>query len=318
VCCREKEEQTLQLFRHGRPPTTARNETVLTRLGALFRAIFKLNAGRTCPFRLSRTLFFPTQRFFEISKAVADVGDVEHCLHHRLLQYSMSISLPTLLYPLAAYLLPASASNSLSLILVQGSVLDFGPRFGPPAAIVNAANVGCRGGGGVDGAISNAGGRSLDRDRSRLPVVAVTDSGEPVRCPEGQAVVTGPGNYGSLHVPYVIHAVGPNYYDYDDLDDLTPVHNLLKSAYKAALDRAVEHKIQSVAFSLLSAGVFRGSQPLETVLAIGVTAIQEWSVSYANRTGVEGGALLSQIVLCAYTPNECKTLKAVCDHTLES
>jgi O-acetyl-ADP-ribose deacetylase (regulator of RNase III) len=216
-----------------------------------------------------------------------------------------------------SYRLPASALHRLSLILVKGSVLDFDNSLAP-AAIVNAANVGCLGGGGVDGAISKAGGRSLDRDRSELPVVADADSGEPVRCPEGQAVVTGPGNYGSLHVPYVIHAVGPNYNDYDDLDDLTPVHNLLKSAYTAALDRAVEHKIQSVAFSLLSAGLYRGSQPLEDVLALGVTAIQEWSVSYANITGVEGDALLSQIVLYAFTSNEYETLKAVCDRILES
>jgi O-acetyl-ADP-ribose deacetylase (regulator of RNase III) len=93
----------------------------------------------------------------------------------------------------------------------------------------------------------------------------------------------------------VINAVGPK----------TPVDNLLKSAYKSALDCAVKNKIQSVAFSLLSAGKFRGSQPLETVLAQGVTAIQEWSASYAKAPGGKSDARLSQIIICAYTENEC-------------
>jgi O-acetyl-ADP-ribose deacetylase (regulator of RNase III) len=222
------------------------------------------------------------------------------------------------LIPLATYRLPAAPTHRLSLILAQGSILDFDNRMSP-AAIVNDANVGCRGGGGVDRAISNAGGPNLDRDRARLPVVTVTDAGDPVRCPVGQAVVTGPGKYGSLQVPYVIHAVGPKYYDYDDDDDdLTPVHNLLKSAYKSALDCAAENKIQSMAFSLLSAGFYRGSQPLEAVLAHGITAIQDWSASYAKQTGGNGDTLLSKIVICAYTENECESLQAACDSIMSS
>lgn len=226
----------------------------------------------------------------------------------------MTASLPALLSPLATYRLPAAVASThrLNLILVKGSVLDFDNRI-PPAAIVNAANVTCRGGGGVDRAISEAGGPNLDRDRAMLPAIQFD-----VRCEVGQAVVTGPGEYGSLKVPFVIHAVGPDYNDYDDdLKDFSPVHNLLKSAYKSALDRAVENKIQSVAFSLLSAGVFRGSQPLETILTHGVTAIQEWSSSYAKQNEGKGDGLLSQIVLCAYTKNECQTLEAVCDKLYE-
>jgi O-acetyl-ADP-ribose deacetylase (regulator of RNase III) len=225
-------------------------------------------------------------------------------------------TLPELLTPLATYHLPAAVSSThrLTLILAQGSVLDFDNRIAP-AAIVNAANVGCLGGGGVDGAISSAGGPTLDRDREMLPIIvpAATNASDPVRCRVGQAVVNGPGAYGSLLVPYVIHAVGPNYCDCeDDLDNLTPVHNLLKAAYKSALDRAVENDIQSVAFSLISAGVFRGSLPLKTILTIGVTAIQEWSSSYAKQNGGKGDAPLQQIVLCAYTERECKTLRAAC------
>jgi O-acetyl-ADP-ribose deacetylase (regulator of RNase III) len=239
----------------------------------------------------------------------------------------MSATLPALLNPLATYRLPAAVAGThqLSLILAQGSVLDFDNRISP-AAIVNAANTGCCGGGGVDGAISSAGGPNLNRDRHMLPVLTMTDYGDAVRCPVGYAVLTGPGEYGSLQVPYVIHAVGPNYFDYednydddddDDLEDITPVHNLLKSAYKSALDRAVENNIRSVAFSLLSAGLFRGSQSLETVLTQGIMAIQEWSASYAKQTGGKGDSRLSQIVLCAYTEIECETLQAACDNILK-
>jgi O-acetyl-ADP-ribose deacetylase (regulator of RNase III) len=233
---------------------------------------------------------------------------------------NMRTSLPALLCPLATYRLPAAVASThrLSLILAQGSVLDFDNRIAP-AAIVNAANIGCLGGGGVDGALSSAGGPNLDRDRAMLPIIvaAASDATDPVRCRVGQAVITGPGNYGSLQVPYVIHAVGPNYRDCeDDLDNLTPVHNLLKSAYKSALDRAVENNIQSVAFSLLSAGVFRGPLPLRTVLTLGVKAIQEWSASYAKQSRETGDTPLSQIVLCAYTERECQTLLTVCDKLL--
>jgi O-acetyl-ADP-ribose deacetylase (regulator of RNase III) len=144
----------------------------------------------------------------------------------------------------------------------------------------------------------------------------------------GGAVVTGPGDYGSLKVPYVIHAVGPNYRDYENNEiywengkdqkesfNLDSVHALLKSAYQAALDRAVAHKIKHVAFCLLSAGVFRGSQSLETVLKIGMTGILEWSQAHGKKTAT-GKKCLSQIVMCAFTEQECWTLKKVCDDML--
>jgi O-acetyl-ADP-ribose deacetylase (regulator of RNase III) len=86
----------------------------------------------------------------------------------------------------------------------------------------------------------------------------------------------------------------------------------LKLAYKSVLERAVENKIQSVAFSLLSAATFRGAQTLETILAHGVTAIQEWSASYAKQTAEKGDTLLSQIVLRACTDIECESLRPAC------
>jgi hypothetical protein len=71
---------------------------------------------------------------------------------------------------------------------------------------------------------------------------------------------------------------------------------LFESEYKSALDRVVQNKIQSVAFSLLSGGIFRASQPLEIILAHGVTAIQQSGLRLTPNKLEKGDALLSQIV----------------------
>src|SRR5580700_6154310 len=70
-------------------------------------------------------------------------------------------------------------------------------------AIVNAANSGLHGGGGVDGAIHRAGGPSIMRELDEIrPRIG--------SCPPGDAVVTGAG---SLPARYVFHAVGPIFRD---------------------------------------------------------------------------------------------------------
>src|SRR5437868_13110394 len=70
-------------------------------------------------------------------------------------------------------------------------------------AIVNAANSGLRGGGGVDGAIHRAGGSVIMRE---LDEIRAKSGG----CPTGSAVVTGAG---ALPAKYVCHTVGPIYQD---------------------------------------------------------------------------------------------------------
>jgi O-acetyl-ADP-ribose deacetylase (regulator of RNase III) len=105
-------------------------------------------------------------------------------------------------------------------------------------AIVNAANNGMRGGGGVDGAIHRAAGPELLRE-----CIA--------RFPEGLA--TGDAGWttaGRLPASWVIHTVGPNY-TAGERD-----RSLLESCYRRALEVADQLGVRTMAFPLISAGVY--------------------------------------------------------------
>jgi O-acetyl-ADP-ribose deacetylase (regulator of RNase III) len=105
-------------------------------------------------------------------------------------------------------------------------------------AIVNAANSAMRGGGGVDGAIHRAGGRAILDDCIR-------------RFPDGLA--TGDAGWttaGDLPAQWVIHVVGPNRHA-GQTD-----RSLLTSCYARALEVADELGADTVAFPLVSAGVY--------------------------------------------------------------
>ena len=105
-------------------------------------------------------------------------------------------------------------------------------------AVVNAANNRMRGGGGVDGAIHRAGGPAVLEDCTR-------------RSPDGLA--TGDAGWttaGDLPARWVIHVVGPNR-NAGQTD-----RSLLTSCYSRALEVADELGARSVAFPLVSAGVY--------------------------------------------------------------
>lgn len=108
-------------------------------------------------------------------------------------------------------------------------------------AIVNAANSRMLGGGGVDGAIHRAAGPAL------LAACEQVAAENGIRCPAGQARITGAGN---LKAKYVIHTVGPRYHI-----DPYP-EQLLASAYANSLDLALAHGCRSIAFPAISCGVF--------------------------------------------------------------
>jgi O-acetyl-ADP-ribose deacetylase (regulator of RNase III) len=105
-------------------------------------------------------------------------------------------------------------------------------------AIVNAANRAMRGGGGVDGAIHRAGGPAVLEDCRR-------------RFPEGLA--TGDAGWttaGRMKARWVIHVVGPNHRA-GETD-----RSLLTSCYSRALRVADELGARSIAFPLVSAGIY--------------------------------------------------------------
>lgn len=105
-------------------------------------------------------------------------------------------------------------------------------------AVVNAANEHLSAGGGVCGAIFDAAGAcELESACRRLG-----------GCPTGAAVVT-PG-FG-LKARWIIHAVGPIWRGGACGED-----DLLRSAYRSALERARELGVSSVALPLISAGIF--------------------------------------------------------------
>jgi O-acetyl-ADP-ribose deacetylase len=120
-------------------------------------------------------------------------------------------------------------------------------------AIVNSANRRMRGGGGVDGAIHRGGGPAILED-----CVA--------RFPDG--LTTGDAGWttaGKLPARWVIHAVGPNY-NAGQQD-----RSLLTSCYRRALEVADELGARSVAFPLISAGIY--AWPKHDAIAAAVETI---------------------------------------------
>ena len=129
-------------------------------------------------------------------------------------------------------------------------------------AIVNAASSAMRGGGGVDGAIHRAGGPAV--------LAHCVD-----RFPDGLA--TGDAGWttaGALPARWVIHVVGPNRHA-GQTD-----RGLLLSCYRRALEVADEIGARTVAFPLVSAGVYGWPKqdaiaaPLEVFGTI-ATAVEE-------------------------------------------
>ncbi|CAE8706848.1 unnamed protein product [Polarella glacialis] len=164
-----------------------------------------------------------------------------------------------------------------------GSVVQFSGD-----AIVNAANTGGLGGGGVDGAVNAAGGRDLVKAREALPV-----SPEGERIPVGEARATVAGR---LQAKWVVHAVGPIFRSAEG-GDFSECDDLLHNAYANSLRAAAEHNVSTIGFSLLSAGIFRGGRPLINVLEIACEAIKD--------NVYEG---LTEVHLVAFTAEEQRVL----------
>ena len=141
-------------------------------------------------------------------------------------------------------------------------------------AVVNAANAAMRGGGGVDGAIHAAGGPAI---------LAECIERFPHGLPTGAAGWT---TAGDLPARWVIHVVGPNW----NAGQRDPA--LLTSCYDSALRVAAELGAASIAFPLVSAGIY--GWPLDDAAAIAYRTL--W-----DRSSAPGhGASVPNIMLVAY------------------
>ena len=124
----------------------------------------------------------------------------------------------------------------MKIRIVQGDITEQAVD-----AIVNAANTGLWGGGGVDGAIHRAAGPELAKECARL---RESCGG----CPTGQAVITKGYN---LKAKHVIHTVGPVWQGGGNNEA-----ELLAECYRNALMLAEANSVHTIAFPSISTGVY--------------------------------------------------------------
>lgn len=125
-------------------------------------------------------------------------------------------------------------------------------------AIVNATNSRLEAGGGVCGMIfKKAGNRELQKACDNIGY-----------CPTGQAVIT---NGYKLKAKYIIHTVGPIY-----LDGKHDEAKLLAKAYHNTLLLAKQYGCHSIAFPLISSGIY--GYPYDEALEIAKTTINEFLI----------------------------------------
>lgn len=124
-------------------------------------------------------------------------------------------------------------------------------------AVVNAAKASLMGGGGVDGAIHRAGGPAILAECRKIRAHEY-----PNGLPVGQAVATTAGH---MQARLVIHTVGPVYNP-----GLDQAH-MLRSCYTSALAVADALGVQSIAFPLISSGVY--GWPLDDAITQAIAAL---------------------------------------------
>lgn len=147
-------------------------------------------------------------------------------------------------------------------------------------AIINPANAGLFGGGGLDAVIHRAGGSAIMQECKKI----MADR-EPLAT--GEAVIT---TGGELPSRFVIHVLGPRY----RLERIDATR-LLALAYRNALQCAQNHGLRSVAFPCISTGSF--FYPSEEACPVALCAVRE---ELENNTGFE------KVIFCTYNSKDCE------------
>jgi O-acetyl-ADP-ribose deacetylase (regulator of RNase III) len=141
-------------------------------------------------------------------------------------------------------------------------------------AVVNAANPGLAGGGGVDGAIHRAAGPELARAAVRHAPLT-----------PGEAVIT-PGF--RLRAPWVIHTVGPIWRGGNAREE-----EVLRRAYRSSLELADRvPSIRTIAFPAISTGVYGFPKPLAAEIATG--EMRRWEERF------------DRVVACLFDPESAR------------
>lgn len=144
----------------------------------------------------------------------------------------------------------------MPLAIIQGDITKISAE-----AIVNAANEQLLAGGGVCGAIFQAAGHSeLTKTCQKIGF-----------CPTGQAVMTDAYQLSATHI---IHTVGPIYQDGQSGEE-----TLLRSAYLSSLHLAEDSQLTSIAFPLISSGIY--GYPKEAAIHVALEVIQDYLKSNA-------------------------------------
>lgn len=138
------------------------------------------------------------------------------------------------------------------LILICGDITEQ-----ETDAIVNAANPGLMGGGGVDGAIHRKGGPDI------LKECKIIRKRYPDGLPAGQAVIT---TGGALKAKKVIHTVGPVWHGGNNKEP-----QLLADAYKNSLKIAIENGVKTISFPSISTGAY--GYPVEKASSAALNAV---------------------------------------------
>lgn len=200
-------------------------------------------------------------------------------------QWPSSLTTDNLAMPAAIcskYISVDGHDTTIQLTVVQADITKL-----PVEAIVNAANSTLLGGGGVDGAIHRAAG-------PELLAYCRTLQG----CATGEAKISPAFNLPSR---YVIHTVGPIWHGGGHGEA-----ELLAGCYQSAIQLAVEHKVNSVAFPAISTGVY--GYPLMPATQVAIAAVQQ---GVAQQAADQSDWSLKQIIFCCFSAADAKVYAQV-------